>query len=52
MEFAPELREREVPDPYYVGGEGFDKVLDMLELCMEGLMDELHDRLDQRGATA
>lgn len=51
MEYAPELREREVPDPYYVGGEGFEKVLDMLELCMEGLMDELHDRLDQPGAT-
>lgn len=52
MEFAPELREREVPDPYYVGGEGFEKVLDMLELCMEGLVDELHDRLDPRGASA
>lgn len=52
MEFAPELREHEIPDPYYVGGEGFEKVLDMLELCMEGLMDELHDRMDRRGATA
>ena len=52
MEFAPELREREVPDPYYVGEEGFEKVLDMLELCMEGLMDELRDRLDERDAIA
>ena len=52
MDFAPELREREIPDPYYVGGEGFEKVLDMLELCMEGLMDELHDRLSERGAIA
>jgi protein-tyrosine phosphatase len=51
-EFAPELREREVPDPYYVGHEGFEKVLDMLELCMEGLMDELHDRLDERNTIA
>ncbi len=48
MEFAPDLREREIPDPYYVGEQGFEKVLDMLELCMEGLMDELHDRLDER----
>ena len=51
-EFAPDLREREVPDPYYVGEEGFEKVLDMLELCLEGLMDELHDRLDQRSTIA
>jgi len=47
-EFAPELRERDIPDPYYVGEEGFEKVLDMLELCLEGLMDELHDRLTER----
>ncbi len=51
-DFAPELREREVPDPYYVGEEGFEKVLDMLELCMEGLLDELHDRLDGRDKIA
>ena len=52
MEFAPELREREIPDPYYIGVQGFEKVLDMLELCMEGLMDELYDRLDERDALA
>lgn len=52
MDFAPDLREREIPDPYYVGEQGFEKVLDMLELCMEGLMDELHDRLGERGAIA
>ncbi|NCF28098.1 MAG: low molecular weight phosphotyrosine protein phosphatase [Gammaproteobacteria bacterium] len=52
MDFAPDLREREVPDPYYVGGDGFEKVLDMLELCMEELMDELHDRLGGRDTIA
>jgi protein-tyrosine phosphatase len=50
MDYAPGMREREVPDPYYVGGQGFEKVLDMLELCMEELVDELHDRLNDRGA--
>ncbi|TFH49453.1 MAG: low molecular weight phosphotyrosine protein phosphatase [Lysobacterales bacterium] len=52
MDYAPGMREREVPDPYYVGGQGFEKVLDMLELCMEELVDELHDRLNDRGALA
>lgn len=52
MDFAPDLREREVPDPYYVGGDGFEKVLDMLELCMEELMDELHHRLGGRDTIA
>ena len=51
-EFAPGLRERDVPDPYYVGEEGFEKVLDILELCLEGLMDELHDRLAERNELA
>jgi protein-tyrosine phosphatase len=50
MDYAPGMRVREIPDPYYVGGEGFEKVLDMLELCMEELMDELHDRLEKRSA--
>lgn len=51
-DFAPELRERDIPDPYYVGDDGFEKVLDMLELCLEGLMDELHDRLAERNEIA
>jgi len=50
LDFAPELRDRDVPDPYYDDEHGFEKVLDMLELCMEGLMDELHDRLAERGS--
>ena len=52
LDFAPDLREREVPDPYYVGGQGFEKVLDMLDLCMEELMDEIHDRLGYRDTVA
>jgi len=51
MDYAPAMREREIPDPYYGGGQGFEKVLDMLELCMEELVDELHDRLAERRVT-
>ena len=50
MDYAPGMREREIPDPYYVGGQGFEKVLDMLELCMEELMDEIHERVNAGGA--
>tara|TARA_Y100001968_G_scaffold3994_1_gene3506 strand:+ start:42 stop:515 length:474 start_codon:yes stop_codon:yes gene_type:complete len=33
----------EVPDPYYGGQNGFDKVLDLLEDAMDGLIDSLMD---------
>jgi len=52
LEYAPDLRDREVPDPYYGGRQGFEKVLDMLDLCMQELMTELHDRLGRRHTVA
>ncbi len=51
-EFAPQLRGDEIPDPYYGGHDGFEEVLDMLEMCMHGVVDELHARLDVRNTTA
>ena len=33
----------EVPDPYYGGQNGFDKVLDLLDDVMDGLIDSLMD---------
>ncbi len=33
----------EVPDPYYGGQNGFDKVLDLLDDAMDGLIDSLMD---------
>lgn len=43
MEFAPALNLREVPDPYYGGESGFDRVLDMVEAASEGLLTHLHE---------
>ena len=37
---------RDVPDPYYGGGGGFERVLDMLEDATEGLLDHLRVRLE------
>jgi protein-tyrosine phosphatase len=35
------LRSREVPDPYYGGPEGFERVLDLLEDACAGLLEDL-----------
>ena len=31
----------EVPDPYYGGNNGFDQVLDLLEVAIDGLINEI-----------
>jgi len=44
LEFAPELPEDEVPDPYYGGTQGFQRVLDMVERAAAGLLEEIRSR--------
>jgi protein-tyrosine phosphatase len=41
LEFASSPANRNVPDPYYGGMLGFERVLDLLEDGMSGLLDEL-----------
>lgn len=41
LEFAPHRPEREVPDPYFGGPSGFDRVLDMIEEAAAGLLDDI-----------
>ncbi len=48
MEFAPEMKVREVPDPYYGGQGGFDQVFDLVEAAAEGLLAEIRQRLESR----
>lgn len=45
MDFAPHLRTREVPDPYYGGSSGFERVFDMVEAASEGLLADIRRRL-------
>ncbi|MCP1726710.1 protein-tyrosine phosphatase [Natronospira proteinivora] len=40
LEFA-DSSEREVPDPYYGGDKGFEKVLDLIESACDGLIHRL-----------
>lgn len=49
LEFAPHRPEREVPDPYYGGPAGFDRVLDMIEEAARGLLEDIRTtRLPRR----
>jgi protein-tyrosine phosphatase len=41
LEFAEELDEKEVPDPYYGGPSGFDRVMDMIEEASAGLLADI-----------
>ncbi|SJM89392.1 low molecular weight protein-tyrosine-phosphatase [Crenothrix polyspora] len=38
LDYAPQLATREVPDPYYGGKYGFEKVLDMIEAASLGFL--------------
>jgi protein-tyrosine phosphatase len=44
LEYARHHGEREVPDPYYGGEDGFERVLDMVEDAAQGLLEEIRQR--------
>lgn len=44
LEFAPDLLTREVPDPYYGGPSGFERVLDLIEEASAGLLAEIRQQ--------
>ena len=44
-EYCQEHTEKEVPDPYYGGGQGFEHVMDLLEDGCRNLCEELKGRL-------
>ncbi len=44
MEFAPDLGVHEVPDPYYGGVTGFERVLDLIEEAAQGLLAEIRQQ--------
>lgn len=43
-EFATDLDYQEVPDPYYGGDDGFEQVLDLLEVACQGLLEHVSRR--------
>lgn len=44
MEFAPQMGYEEVPDPYYGGPSGFDRVFDMVEEASRGLLEHIRQQ--------
>ncbi len=48
LEYARHHAEREVPDPYYGGPEGFERVLDMVEDAAEGLLQHIREKHIER----
>jgi protein-tyrosine phosphatase len=44
LKFAPQLGTLEVPDPYYGGEEGFERVLDLTTAASRGLLEWLEQR--------
>ena len=50
LDFAPHSPEREIPDPYGGGPDGFERVLNLVEAASEGLLADIRDRhLTERG---
>jgi protein-tyrosine phosphatase len=44
LKFATGLAEDEVPDPYYGGITGFERVLDLIEQASQGLLAEIRQQ--------
>ena len=44
LDFGENLTEREVPDPYYGGPDGFETVLDLIERASVGLLRDIRHR--------
>ncbi len=50
LDFATGSPEREVPDPYYGGADGFDRVIGLVEEASDGLIEDIRGRhLDAGG---
>ena len=45
LDYSTAASVKEVPDPYYGGEDGFDRVLDLIEGGAAGLLDALRERL-------
>ena len=47
LDFSSSHAGGDVPDPYYGGAKGFERVLDLIEKAAEGLLKELEGTVDR-----
>jgi protein-tyrosine phosphatase len=47
LDYASDVSETDVPDPYYGGADGFDRVLDLTENAAMGLLRNIRQRLSR-----
>lgn len=46
-EYDPDPEDKAVPDPYYGGMQGFQRVFDVIKRSCENLLDELEEYIDK-----
>lgn len=44
LDYAPELPETEIPDPYFGDGDGFERAMDLAEAASKGLLADIKRR--------
>lgn len=44
LDYAPQLPEREVPDPYYGGADGFEHVYRLVDAASRGLLQAIREQ--------
>jgi protein-tyrosine phosphatase len=44
LDFVPELGLREVPDPYFVGADGFETLLELVERACAALLEHIREQ--------
>ena len=47
LDYATKTTVREVPDPYYGGVDGFDKMMDLLDDGLDGLLTDIRNQLER-----
>lgn len=45
LDYAPQLSESEVPDPYYGGASGFEHVYQLIDAAADGLLADIESRI-------
>lgn len=44
LDYAPDVPDSEIPDPYYGGASGFERALDLAEEASRGLLRDIRER--------